>query len=304
MEDLKIFVTVVDSASFSAAANVLGTTVAAVSRRVKALEQRLGTRLLNRTTRRISLTEAGEVYFEQVRRTLADLQMAEERLAELALEPRGQLRLTAPMSFGVRRLAPAMAEFARGHPELRIQVQLDDRVIDIVEQGLDLALRIGYPRESSLVSRPIASVQRYICASPDYLEAHGTPLEPTDLLHHACLHYSNLSVREEWTLTGLDGPQPIEVQGGLCSNNGDVLCEAAVQGLGIVLLPDFIVEHALGVGRLRRVLEGYEPPPFILYGLYPSRQLVPRKVRLFMEFLSETLPHRSTVPAQAARGVP
>jgi DNA-binding transcriptional LysR family regulator len=285
MGDLEVFVAVVEAGGFTAAAEALGTTVTATSRRVRALEERLGTRLLNRTTRRVSLTAAGEVYYQQVRRVLAELRETEEQLTQQASDPHGPLRLTAPMSFGVRRLTALVARFARAHPRLQVQLQLDDRLVDIVAEGLDLALRIGYPQDSSLVARPLAPVARYICASPEYLRARGAPETPLDLLRHDCLHYSNLSEREEWTLQGPGGPEPVAVKGRFCSNNGDALCQAALEGLGIALLPDFIVEQALGEGRLVRVLERHQPAPFTLYALYPSRQFVPAKIRLFLEFL-------------------
>jgi len=294
LEDQQIFVAVVEAASFTAAARLLGISVTATSRRVQALERRLGTRLLNRTTRRLSLTEAGEVYYEQVRRILRELRDTEAQLAGLAEEPLGQLRVTAPMSFGVRRLAPLVAGFARSHPRLQVQLLLDDQVVDVVGQGLDLALRIGYPRDSSLVARPLAVIPRHICAAPRYLEDQGIPRRPSDLNRHACLHYSNLSVREEWTLMGPQGPESVAVQGSFCSNNGDVLCEAAIQGLGIAMLPDFIVQRALADGRLQRILADYEPPAFTLLALYPSRDLLPTKTRLFLEMLSAAL--ASAVP--------
>jgi DNA-binding transcriptional LysR family regulator len=289
VEDLEIFVAVVQAQSFTAAAAALGLTVTATSRRIKALEQRLGTRLLHRTTRRIGLTAAGEVYYGQVRRILAELREAEEEIVRLGGEPQGPLRITAPMTFGLRRLADPVARFARAHPRLQVQLQLDDRVVDIVDRGLDLALRIGYPQDSSLVARPILPIGRCLCAAPDYLRQHGTPEQPADLLHHSCLHYNNTSEREEWTLTGPDGPQPLGVKGRFCSNNGEVLCAAAVQGLGIALLPDFIADPALAAGRLTRVLPGHEPAPYTLYALYPSRRLVPARTRLFLDFLMGAL---------------
>lgn len=293
MDDLEVFAAVVDAGGFSAAAVALGTTATATSRRVKALEERLGVRLLNRTTRRISLTEAGQIYYAQVRRLLADLRETEEQLSQIANELRGALRITAPMSFGVRRLAPLVARFVKQHPQVEIELQLDDRMVDIVDEGLDLALRIGYPRDSSLIMRRIATIPRYVCASPAYLAARGLPEQPLDLLQHNCLHYNNLRTREEWTLTGPEGADPVAVHGNFCSNNGSVLCAAAVQGLGIALLPEFIVAADLAAGRLQRVLQGHEPPPFGLYGLYPSRQFVPAKIKLFLDFLGETLVHGS-----------
>jgi DNA-binding transcriptional LysR family regulator len=289
MDDLETFVAVVEAQGFTAAAKALGMTVTAASRRVKALEQRLGARLLNRTTRRVSLTEAGQIYYEQVRSLLSQLRETERQLSQLATEPQGQLRITAPMSFGVRRLAPLLARFATAHPRLQLNLQLDDRLVDFPEQDLDVALRIGYPQDSALVARSIAPIQRFLCASPAYLRARGIPRQPMDLLGHNCLHYDVLSLREEWTLAGLHGPETIAVRGNFCSNNGAVLCEAAIQGLGIALLPEFIVEQPLAQGSLRRVLEGFEPPPFTLYALCASRQFLPAKIKLLLEYLVAAL---------------
>ena len=289
MDDLDVFVAVVDAGGFTAAANALEMTVTATSRRIKTLEQRLGVRLLNRTTRRVSLTEAGQVYYEQARLLLADLRDTEAQLSQLSKEPIGQVRVTAPVSFGAKRLAPLVARFARQHPRLQVQLQLDDRFVDIVDAGLDIALRIGYPQDSSLVMRSILPIPRYVCASPDYLARHDRPEKPTDLIKHNCLHYNNVSIRDEWTFNGSNGLEVVEVQGTFCSNNGDALCTAATEGLGIVLLPDFIVEENLRAHKLERLLQGFEPPPFDLFALYPSRQFVPTKIKLFLDYLTGAL---------------
>lgn len=287
MEELEVFVTVVEEQGFSAAAKRLDSTPAAVSRRVKALEQRLGMRLLQRTTRKLQLTEAGELYFREVRRLLGDLRTIEQQLDEVTGQASGELRIGAPMSFGQRRLAPAVARFALAHPRLRVSLILEDRETDIVSEGQDLALRIAYPSDSSLVARPIASVPRYICASPEYLARRGTPQSPGDLLQHDCLHYNVISEREEWTFGGAEGDETIVIKGVFCSNNGEVLAEAAMQGLGITLLPDFIIEDALADARLVRVLKGRERSPLTLSVLYPSRHHVPAKTRLFIDYLFE-----------------
>ncbi len=289
MEDLEVFVAVVDAGGFTAAAEALATTVTATSRRIKALEQRLGVRLLNRTTRRISLTEAGQLYYDQARLLLADLRETEEQLSQLSNEPIGQLRITAPASFGSKRLAAPVSRFARQHSRLQVQLQLDDRFVDIVAEGFDIALRIGYPQDSSLVMRSITPIARYVCASPDYLARHGRPEKPMDLIKHDCLHYNNVSVRDEWTFNGANGLEVVEVQGKFCSNNGDALCMAAAEGLGIALLPDFIVENQLRQHKLVRLLEGFEPPPFDLFALYPSRHFVPAKIKLFLDYLTGAL---------------
>ncbi len=285
MDELEVFVTVVEEEGFSAAAKRLDTTPAAVSRRIKALEKRLGVRLLQRTTRKIQLTEAGALYFREVSRLLGDLQTIEQKLEEVTGQATGELRIVAPMSFGQRRLAPVVARFALTHPRLRVTLRLEDRETDIVSEGLDLAVRIAYPSDSSLVARPIALIPRYICASPDYLAKRGTPRSPRDLLQHDCLHYSVISEREEWTFKGTEVEETVAIRGVFCSNNGEVLAEAAIQGLGITLLPDFIIEDALDEGRLVRILEGHERPPLTLSVLYPSRQHVPAKTRLFIDYL-------------------
>ena len=197
MDDREVFFSVVEANSFAAAARRLETTPASVSRRVKALEQRLGVRLLQRTTRTLKLTEAGELYFREVSRLLGDLRAVEEQLDEVTGQASGELRIVAPMSFGQRRLAPVVVRFALMHPKLRVTLRLEDRATDIVAEGIDLAVRIAYPSDSSLVARPIASVPRYFCASPAYLARRGAPRAPRDLLQHDCLHYNVISEREE-----------------------------------------------------------------------------------------------------------
>ncbi len=289
MDELEVFVTVVEEQGFSAAAKRLNSTPAAVSRRVKALEQRLGVRLLQRTTRKVQLTDYGERYFREVSTLLTDLRALEQELAEATDKPRGELRIVAPMSFGQRRLAPLVSRFALAHPMLRVTLLLDDQETDIISEAVDVAVRIAYPSDSSLIARPIGLVPRYFCASPDYLERQGVPKVPEDLLHHNCLHYNVISEREEWTFGGEEGDETIVIRGVFSSNNGDVLAEAAIQGLGITLLPDFIVEDALRDGRLVRVLEGRERSPLTLSLVYPSRQHIPYKVRLFVDYMVEQL---------------
>ena len=289
MDDRTVFFAVVAANGFGAAARHLHTTAASVSRRVKALEQRLGVRLLQRTTRKISLTEAGERYYRERRRLLQELGDLEQALSASAQEPEGDLRVVAPMSFGQRRLAPLIAGFARVYPQLRVSAILDDRESDLIDQAVDLAIRIGYPADSSMVARAIAPIPRHVCASPDYLARRGYPRSPVDLLQHDCLHYNLISEREEWTFKAADGEQTFGIKGSFCSNNGDVLAEAAAQGLGIALLPDFIVEDALADGRLVKVLETFERAPLTLFALYPSRQQVPVKTRLLLEHLIDQL---------------
>jgi DNA-binding transcriptional LysR family regulator len=289
MDDGEIFFHAVEANGFGAAARRLETTPASVSRRVKALEQRLGVRLLQRTTRKLSLTEAGERYFHDGRRLLRELDDVEQALSASAQEPKGELRIVAPMSFGQRRLAPLVARFATLHPGLRVSLILDDRETDLIDVAADLAIRIGYPADSSMIARAIAPIPRHACASPEYLERRGFPESPEDLLHHDCLHYNLISEREEWTFHGKDGELTLAIRGSFCCNNGDVLAEAAIQGLGITLLPNFIVETALTDGRLVKVLTSYERTPLTLFALYPSRRHVPAKTRLLLDYLMESL---------------
>ena len=287
VDDRDFFFSVVEANGFSAAAKLLETTPASVSRRVKSLEQRLGVRLLQRTTRKISLTEPGERYFREGRRLLHELNDLEQALTASAHEPEGELRIVAPMSFGQRRLAPLVARFAKLHPKLRISLILEDLETDLIDTAADLAIRIGYPADSSMIARSIAPVPRHACASPEYLERHGYPKSPEDLLHHDCLHYNLISEREEWTFRGDDGEQTLGIKGSFCSNNGDVLAAAAMQSLGIALLPNFIIEDGLSDGRLVKVLGEFERAPLTLFALYPSRQHVPAKTRRFLEYLLE-----------------
>jgi DNA-binding transcriptional LysR family regulator len=284
---LRTFVTVVESGGFSRAAEALDSTTAAVSRRVAALEQHLGARLLHRTTRTMSLTEAGERYYRDLLDILRALEEADARAAGESAEPTGTLRITAPLSFGVRRLSPLLGDFMALHPRLRVMLVLDDGYRDIVSEGFDLAIRIGDLKESTLVARRLAAVRRFFCAAPDYLERCGVPQKPADLSAHACLHYNNIVLREEWTLRGPDGPETVAVSGPLSANNGDVLRDAACRGQGIVLLPDFIADDDLASGRLLRILQDYEPLDFGLYAVWASGNFMPSKIRLLVDYLLE-----------------
>jgi DNA-binding transcriptional LysR family regulator len=297
---LETFVAVVESGSLSRAAEKLETTAGAVSRRLSALEERLGLRLLNRTTRKLSLTEAGEQYFRDLGDILQALTEAEDRITHLSAAPAGNLRVAAPLTFGERALAPLLPEFLGRFPGLRLSLDLDDRLVDILAVGADVALRIGPLSDSSLVARPIAEIWRVLCASPGYLEGNGEPTSAADLARHACLHYSNLGLKEEWTLIGPAGSESVEVTGPLCANNGDVLRKAALGGLGIVSLPEFIVADDLRSGRLRQVLAGYATAPLTLSALWPSRRFLPAKVRVFVDFLVERL-GAGAAPASGAR---
>ena len=284
---LKAFVAVVEAGSFNKAAEQLEASTAAVSRRVSGLENALGVKLLNRTTRQIDLSEAGKQFYQDVLNIFHSLEEAEERIQTGRETVRGNLRVAAPLSFGIQRIAPVLPGFMKRHPALRVQLQLEDRFTDLVSEGIDVAIRIGTLKDSSLVATRIASIAAVFCASPDYLSRRGEPRKPQDLSGHDCLHYSLLSTREEWGFAEEQAGNDIDISGSLSANNGEVLKEAAVQGLGITLLPTFIAEDALKDGRLQEILRRYRPKPFGLYAVRPSRQFTPARVRLLIEYLKE-----------------
>jgi DNA-binding transcriptional LysR family regulator len=282
---LKAFATVVESGSFNRAADLLEASAAAVSRRISGLESALGVKLLNRTTRHIDLTEAGRQFYSDVVNILESLEEAEEKLQTGRETIKGNLRIAAPLSFGVGRIAPILPVFMKRHPELKVHLQLEDRFTDLVAEGVDVAIRIGSLKDSTLVATRLASIPRVFCASPEYLALHGEPIKPEELSGHECLHYSLLSTREDWSFSTRDESGDIEISGPLSTNNGDVLKEATIQGLGISMMPTFIVQDALDDGRLKAILADYCPSPFGLYAVRPSRHFTPARVRALIEYL-------------------
>ncbi|GAB4062133.1 LysR family transcriptional regulator [Uliginosibacterium sediminicola] len=286
---LKSFVQVVESGGFGKAAELLDASTAAISRRVSGLEQELGIQLFRRTTRRLDLTEAGQQFYRDVLDIFQMLEEAEERVRANRANVSGQMRIAAPMSFGVQRLTPLLPGFLQRYPELKIQLLLEDRATDLVAEGIDLAVRIGTLSDSSLIARRIADVPRRFCAAPAYLERMGVPLAPEELSRHQCLQYSPRGAREDWaTVFGL-AADALPISGPFAANNAEALLQCAIQGLGIILLPDFIVDAALADGRLREVLQPWAPPPFGLHVVRPSSRTVPTRIRLFIDYLIETL---------------
>ncbi|BAL26982.1 LysR family transcriptional regulator [Azoarcus sp. KH32C] len=286
---LKSFITVADAGGFSRAAEQMGTSTAAISRRVAALEQALGIQLFRRTTRRIDLTEAGHQFYADVVNVFHMLEEAEERVRVGRERVSGLIRVAAPLSFGIQRLAPLLPAFMQRHPDLKIQLLLEDRYTDLVAEGIDVALRIGTLADSTLIARRIAPVARVFCASPAYLEAHGVPESPQDLSRHCCLEYSQRGSREDWGAVFGVPADRLQIHGNLVANNAEVLKECAIQGMGITLLPDFVVQDALADGRLRQVLAHCHPEPFGLHAVRPSSRMVPARVRLFIDYMSEAL---------------
>lgn len=283
---MRLFARVVETGSFSGAARDLRLSKSAISKHVRALEDRLGVRLLNRTTRRLSPTEEGRTYYEWCVRIGADVAEAEAAVAHLHGEPRGTLRVNAPMSFGILRLGPALGEFLGLHPELSVDLTLNDRYVDVVEEGFDVAIRIGELTDSSLIARKLAASRRVVCAAPDYFARHGVPKTPANLRDHNCLTYSYLrAAAQEWRLVGPEGEVPVTVSGTLNANNGDVLRAALIAGVGIGWAPDFIVGEDIRAGRLVPALEDYVDELGV-YALYPPGRHQSAKLRVFIDFLA------------------
>ncbi|MBO3758998.1 LysR family transcriptional regulator [Ciceribacter sp. L1K22] len=283
--DLEVFARVISTGSMSTAARALNLSPAVVSKRIKRLEDRLGTRLLQRTTRQISLTEAGQGFHERVLAVLAGLEEAEAFAAGRSSEVRGTLKISAPTSFGRMHIAPHLIRFMETHPELAINLVLSDDFTDIVGGGFDLAIRIAELTDSSLVARRLAPVRRVLCAAPGYIERYGVPKAIEDLKHHRCLPAHN---QDSWRLKGPEGTINIRPEGMLVTNSSEVIREAVMSGLGIALRSTWDVGPELRAGRLVQVLPDYEGSSNVqLSAVYPSRQFLPAKVRLFIDFLAD-----------------
>jgi len=285
---IEALVAVVETGSFSRAAERLGIAKSVVSRRLSLLEEQLGIRLLQRTTRSLSLTGPGQQFYQRAARILAELQEAEEAVVDAAAALRGRIRIAAPLSFGLHHLTEALTEFLCQHPAIELDLDLNDREVNLVEEGFDMAVRIGSLRDSTLVARRLGTARFATCASREYLRQHGVPQHPRELEGHVGLHYANLPLHQAWrfgsgtreTLTAIPGIR-------LRANNGDVLAAAAVAGLGVVSSPTFIVSDLIVSGKLETILDDYRRPPAGIYALYPPGRLMPRRVQVFADFLAE-----------------
>lgn len=280
------FVRVVERGSFTAAARDLARSTSQVSRQVSALEERLGARLLHRSTRAVSPTEAGEAFYSRCARLLADLDEAEEAVAHLQAAPRGTLRLSVPMSFGVRYLAPLISSFLARYPEVRVEANFSDRRVDLVEEGFDLAVRIGALDDSSLVARRLAPYARLVVASPELVAAFGEPEHPSALAELPGLLFTYQQTGASWAFQGPDGAVSVRLSGRLSANSGEALLEAARAGLGVALLPDFLVADDLATGRLVRLLRGWVEQGHAIWAVYPHNRHLAPKVRLFVDHLA------------------
>ena len=285
---LRVFAQVVESGSFSRAADRLGVSTTAVSRQVAELEAHLQTRLLNRTTRRLSLTESGQAFYGRAVQLLHDLQEAEQEASKAAITPRGTIRLTTSLNFGTRQVTPAIAAFVARHPGVKFDVQLSDRIVDLVEEGFDLAIRIGGGGSDNVVARKLGETRLVACASPEYLARHGTPATPQDLARHDCFTYEYASPRGQWRFRGRDGrEETVRVSGPVHSNSGDLNAALAARGAGVAFEPDFIVADELRAGRLVELLPECAAASSPIYAVYPTRKHLSAKVRLFVEHLAE-----------------
>jgi DNA-binding transcriptional LysR family regulator len=289
-DDMTVFVRAVEVGSFSGAAQQLGIAKSIVSRRIASLESRLGASMFRRTTRRLSLTEAGQAYYERVRRILADVVEAEDVASRSNGELKGKLKVAGPMSFGRRHMSPVVIEFLSAHPEVDVELDLNDRRVDLVSEGFDVAVRIGSLPDSSIIARTLAPCRHVICASPAYLASRDVLRKPSDLATqgHICLHYSNRPKSEQWRFR-VDGAwTDVSVAGRhLGANNGEVLRDAAIAGLGIAVLPTFIARDALAAGRLRIVLGNYEVASPLILAVWPPSRHVSGKVRAFVDLLAK-----------------
>ncbi len=286
---MRVYMAVVETGSFVAAAHQLNISNAAISRHVAALETHLGARLLNRTTRRLSMTDVGQEFLSRAQAIIVDVSEAEAIAGENATKPSGQLRISAPLSFGVSKLSQWLPGFVARYPDLKLDIDLSDRLVDLATDGIDVAIRIGRQAASTnVISRRLGSVPLQICAAPDYLERRGTPTSPHELTEHQTTSFSYLSTGDSWTLKNSHGrTETIRVKPSVHANNGDILRELAVQGYGIIMQPSFIVEKDIAAGRLVRILEDWSLDGLNLYVIYLSRKFLSVKVRVFIDYLSE-----------------
>lgn len=288
LDGMRIFVRVTEMGSFSAVAQQMNVARSVVTRQVAALEAHLGAKLLARSTRRLSLTSAGTAYLERCREILSLVEAAESDLSEGQQAPRGQIRLTLPLSFGIHPMMPMIGEFMRANPEVSVELDFNDRRVNLIEGGYDLAIRIADRLDPGDVARKIGSSQGVIAASPAYLARHGRPEHPKDLSGHECFGYL-LAAHSSWSFM-IDGEkQWFPISGRLQANNGDALLVAAIQGLGITRSPSFIAEQALRAGKLEILLRDFPTPELGIYALFPGNRYVPRRVRALVEFLAERI---------------
>ncbi len=287
-ESIRAFSQVVKEGSFAAAARKMQVSRSTVNKLVINLENQLGVQLLYRTTRQVTPTHTGQAFYERCIDILSSLEEAELAVSQEHSEPKGILKINAPMSFGISFLGSKIAEFMTRYTDVKIQLTLEDRFIDPIAEGYDLVIRIGLPLKSpSLIAHHITALPLVICAAPNYLKVNGIPSNPNELKNHSCLHYGYQTTGYQWQLINEDKEEQVSIDGVFCSNNGEVLRDAAVKGLGVVILPTFIVEKELERKELQIILPDYQPPELTLCVIYPVNRYLSTKVQLFTQFLQE-----------------
>ena len=285
---MAVFKRAVEAGSFAAAARHFGISPEMVGNHVRGLETHLGVRLLNRSTRRLNVTEAGSMYYERCTRILSDIQDAEAEVGTLQASPRGLLRLAAPVTFGIRHIAPAVSDYMARYPEVKIDIAVSDRFVNLIEEGFDLAIRIGDLPDSNLIARRLASARLVLCAAPAYLQRAGHPQTPADLSRHACLIYTEAHAPDTWHFRARDGrTETVNVSGPLTSTNPVFVHRVALAGHGVVLGPSYELGGDIAEGQLVQLLTDWQSRELSIYALYPHRSLLTAKVRSFVEFLAE-----------------
>ncbi|BDY05482.1 LysR family transcriptional regulator [Ferrimonas sp. YFM] len=287
---LETFSAVIEHGSFTAAAQALGISKPVVSKQVSALEQHLGVQLLQRTTRRLHLTQAGEMFASYSKRIMTEAYEAEQSVLPLQSEPQGRLRISAPESMAISLLSDVLPMFQRKYPKLELDISITGRFVDLVEEGIDLAIRVGTLEDSSLIARKLMPCRFHLCASTAYLDVHGRPIHPGDLVKHNCLIYSQGQHPNNWLFLDSEGKEfHVKVSGNLFSDTGHLLMNAALNNLGVFMAPTYMVKQALAEGQLESILDEFTPSGVGLYAVYPHTKLVSKKVRAFVDFLADTL---------------
>ena len=289
LDAMQLFVRVAELGSFSGAAQQLGVARSVVTRQIAGLEAHLGVKLMARSTRRLTLTSAGTAYLEKCRVILNLVEAAEIGVAEERQTPRGNIRISLPLSFGLKRLAPLLLDFSQRYPEVALDMDYSDRRVNLIEEGIDLSIRVTRRLDAGDVARRIGTSRMRVLASPDYLSRHGQPAHPAELAHHVCLGYTNAGAATTWQFV-VDGQlENFPIRSRINANNGDVLTEAAAQGLGIACQPDFIAGSFIADGRVIEILADYPGPELGIYAMLPSNRHVPHRVRVLMDFLAAQL---------------
>lgn len=284
---MNAFAKVVALGSFAEAARALGSTRSAMSKTVMELEHVLGVRLLDRTTRRVRTTEAGLAYYERCVDILSRVEETEMQVSSLQAEPKGVLKVNGPTSFGALYLGPAVADFMAGYPELKVELTVTDRFIDPIEEGVDVTIRIAELTDSSLIARKLAPARRVFVASPSYVANHGAPEAPEDLARHACLTYGHTTTLQRWRIMRNGEAIMVPIHSIVCSNNGDILRSAALKGLGVAILPTFLVGPDIEAGRLETILDHFPQPNLGIHAIYASNRYLAAKTRAFVDFLAK-----------------